>query len=788
MSEHVLQAALALLAIAFSVFSLITYCWLGVTTLLMSERRSLVTWVGGLGLLFGALFFLCHGALVAAGTSETAPATTDLWWRLSWTPAFAAPLLWAAIGLRYTALSGSWGRWRTPALIGVASLGAFTVALALLSWSSIAHYADFIELLNSSLRFRQAQPLHVSLWVPLLGISFVIYVAACASLPWAALAVRRFGSSLEARRFSLPGSSPRLPEPTTIRSPRSDEAALLWSPRDAWDRARPALLAASLCMMVAGGVVAVVGVMTALFEHRSAATAVSQTLPVVTAPPQPGHAALALVLADLCVQVALAAFGLLLGWAVVRQGVLVERRLPQRGYFSHWRGMAALAAALAAVVAWMGAVSPVALPDLLLLVTLVSVATALLTWQSYVTHDRLLAQLRPFMTSLSLGATGWLATNPAEVERGVETLFTSLCRDVLGAAHGSLDISAGRLRHHYTYVAAEGDDTHVSGPSGARDWTLPVSDGRGTVALLTLGLRIDGVSYTSADLEIARACGLRILDAVGEFATAQAVASLARRRGLEAELTAALPRRVLHDDVLPRLHLAMLRLEAQRARLRAQPVAAGQPAPTAAESGAAPIADEIGEVVTELGRAHRDLAALMRAAPMASARRLEHGFTGALRGALDGEFRGVFDEVEWDTPDDAVTAADSLPPVVADLLLSATLEAVRNAGRHARGEDLHRNLRLRVRLFADDDSVTTQVSDNGVGLAFSKVSTTSAALTTAAATPTSGARSGLLTHSALIALIGGSLSVRTGDDGGAVVTIRAPRVSELGEMATSDTN
>ncbi len=790
MSEHVLQATFALLAIALSVYSLITYCWLGVTTLLMSERRSLVTWVGGLGLLFGALFFLCHGALVAAGATETAPATADLWWRLSWAPAFAAPLLWAAIGLRYTALSGSWGRWRTPALIGVASLGAFTVALALLSWSSIAHYADFIELLNSSLRFRQAQPLHVSLWVPALGISFVIYVAACASLPWAALAVRRFGSSLEAR-FSLPGSSPRLPAPNTVRSPRSDEAALLWSPRDAWDRARPALLAASLCMMVAGGVVAVVGVMTALFEHRSAAAAVSQTLPVVTAPPQPGHAALALVLADLCVQVALAACGLLLGWAVVRQGVLIERRLPQRGYFSHWRGMAALAAALAAVVAWMGAVSPVALPDLLLLVTLVSVATALLTWQSYVAHDRLLAQLRPFMTSLSLGATGWLATNPAEVERGVDTLFTSLCRDVLGAAHGSLDISAGRLRHHYTYIAAEVDDTHASTPSGARDWTLPVSDGRGAVALLTLGLRIDGVSYTSADLEIARACGLRILDAVGEFAAAQAVASLARRRGLEAELTAALPRRVLHDDVLPRLHLAMLRLEAQRARLRAQPVAAGQPAPIAGERGVAPIADEIGEVVTELGRAHRDLAALMRAAPMASARRLEHGFTGALRSALDGEFRGVFDEVEWDTPDDAVAAADSLPPVVADLLLSATLEAVRNAGRHARGEDLHRALRLSVRVYADADSVTTQVSDNGVGLALSKGSTSPAAVTAAATaptSPTSGARSGLLTHSALIALIGGSLSVRAGEDGGAVVTIRAPRVSDLGEIAAPEAN
>ncbi len=832
MSEHLLQPALALAAIALSVFSLITYLWLGVTTLLMSERRSVVTWVGGLGLLFGALFFLCHGALVAASASPTAPpAATDVWWRLSWAPAFAAPLLWAAIGLRYTALAGSWGRLRTPALVAVAGLGAFTVLLSLLSWSSIAHYSDFVALLDNSLRLRAGDALHVSLWVPALGVSFVIYVAACALLPWAALAARRFGPSIEARLvaggFSLPVAIQRpgahnSPASQTARaaqeaSPQtpSAEVALLWTPSDAWDRARPALLAASLCMMVAGGVVAVVGLLTALFEHRAAASAVSQTLPAVTAAPQPGHAALALVLADLIVQVALACLGLLVGWAVVRQGVLVERRLPQRGYMSHWRGMAALAGALALVVAWMGAVSPEALPDLLLLVALVAVAIALLTWQSYVAHDRLLAQLRPFMASLSLGNAGWLATNPDEVERGVETLFTSLCRDVLGAAHGRIDISAGRLRQSFTYTAAEAAQMHGAALE-ARDWTLQVSDGRGTVALMRLGPRLDGVSYTSSDLEIARACGLRILDAVGEFATAQAVASLARRRGLEAELTAALPRRVLHDDVLPRLHLAMLRLEAQRARLRAQPiaqpiaqpVAPGRSAPASGAPGEMSetvgdtVGDEIGAVVAELGRAHRDLAALMRAAPMASARRLEHGFTGALRGALDGEFRGAFDEVAWDTPDGAVAAADALPPVVADLLLSATLEAVRNAGRHARGDDLHRRLRLHVRLLADAETVTTQVSDNGVGLASPAGSAGSAtqagepgaalagglagsvgARAGVSAVGAAGARSGLLTHSALMTLAGGSLGVRGGEDGGAVVTIRVPRASDLGEAA-----
>ena len=43
------------------------YLWLGLTVLLMGNRQSRVTWVGGIGLLLAALFFLCHGALVGAG-------------------------------------------------------------------------------------------------------------------------------------------------------------------------------------------------------------------------------------------------------------------------------------------------------------------------------------------------------------------------------------------------------------------------------------------------------------------------------------------------------------------------------------------------------------------------------------------------------------------------------------------------------------------------------------------------------------------------------------------------
>ena len=769
--DLVVQPALAQLAIAFSVFSLITFLWLGLTVLLIGNRHSAVTWMGCVGLLLGALFFLCHGALVGAGVPVGASGT-DFWWHLAFVPGFAAPFFWAAIGLHYAGLTGRWSRLSTPALLAVGALGAIGATLALINWPVIDHYGDFIRVLAASLRLRSGPrplPAVASPALPLLGIAFVVYVGACACLPWVSLLARRL-------------------KPAPVRPVAEKDGLLLWDAADAWSHARPALLAASVCMLGAGCVAALVGVLTALAE-RNALASVSGNLQLGVPPTQPGHMPLVLVAADLAVQISLAGLGLMLGWAVVRQGVLVERRLPQRGFFSHWRGTAIVAGFLAAVVCWMAWLEPEALPYLLVLVTLVTGTYALFTWQSYGEHDRLLGQLRPFVASLSVGQAGWLSTDPEEVERNVEALFTSLCRDVLGAARGRLSLSAGRLHRTFVYTASPLDADDIN---NGREWVLPIADEHGVVAKLALGPRGDGAGYTSTDLEVARACGQRILDAVGEFAAAQAIASLARRRGLEAELSAALPRRVLHDDVLPRLHLAMLRLEALRARVGAGAVA--MPATPGAtlgdEANRGGTREDLGEVVRDLGRAHHDLAALMRAAPAANPRRLEHGLAGALRSSLEGEFRGTFDDLEWRAPDDASVAADALPPIVADLLLGAALEAVRNAGRHARGDDLHRRLTLRVSLAADHRWVTVTVADDGVGLqtevAREARGTRDGTTSTSGEYPVQylvsssgagGTRSGLLTHGALIALVGGTLTVKSEPGEGTAVTVRVPRSS-----------
>jgi signal transduction histidine kinase len=87
---------------------------------------------------------------------------------------------------------------------------------------------------------------------------------------------------------------------------------------------------------------------------------------------------------------------------------------------------------------------------------------------------------------------------------------------------------------------------------------------------------------------------------------------------------------------------------------------------------------------------------------------------------------------------------------------------------------------LQVELEIDPRGVVVRVSDDGVGIQSEAVkaardnhqsSSSSAELP---AIGTGGTRTGLLTHGALVALVGGSLAVRNQSGPGTTVTIRVP--------------
>jgi signal transduction histidine kinase len=172
-----------------------------------------------------------------------------------------------------------------------------------------------------------------------------------------------------------------------------------------------------------------------------------------------------------------------------------------------------------------------------------------------------------------------------------------------------------------------------------------------------------------------------------------------------------------------------------------------------------PALDEAVERITD---AHRRLAGMMRAPTTSAPHRLERdGMMHAIHTMIVQDFQHAFDEVEWLVSEETVRQIDeAMPPALAELTFAAVQEALRNAARHGRGTDVHRRLCLTVKatLYPHLEII---VADDGVGLLSASKTTT-------------GTGGGLLTHSALLAIAGGSLTVKSVVGEGVSVRIMLP--------------
>jgi signal transduction histidine kinase len=294
-------------------------------------------------------------------------------------------------------------------------------------------------------------------------------------------------------------------------------------------------------------------------------------------------------------------------------------------------------------------------------------------------------------------------------------------------------------------------------------WVLPIFDERGLVAALYLGPREDGGAFTDEDMALAQACGQRILDTLGDHEAMQAVAGLLRRRIVDVKLLGAQQRRVMHDEILPQMHLALLRLETLRSTSDMK-----QGDPESLESSEVCREQVLHEAIDMISDAHRRLATMMRTTAPGAPHRLERdGMMHAIRTMLEQDFQSAFDEIEWYVSEETATAIDEVtPPAIAELIFAAVQEALRNAARHARGYDVHRHLRLTLSASYNREGPYLEVivADNGVGI----TSTNSA---------TTGTGGGLLTHSALLAIAGGSLNIKSSPGEGVTVKILLPAES-----------
>jgi signal transduction histidine kinase len=778
---HTPEFFLQMFSLALSIFNLIAFLWLACTVWLNGDRRSMIARVGVVGLSLAALFFFIQALLISGPlTKSNGPITTGFLWHLIWFPGLGAPYIWFVIGLYYASfLNDKWRQRRPFLLLSSAALGC-AVLLILLSHQSIFTFQKTLFLLAYStdaagtIRIGLYSP---TMWLPVL---FLFYITFCAIGPWFTparvarllVALWQFGI-LRAHTLSVRRTLVDAFWQDQMKAEQLDEPML------SWHLARPILLLAALLMVCLMGSLGLSGIWAMFNWLKVEGSDKAILLPLSDLDTIP----MSLIILDVYATGCVALIVLLIGYSIVRHGILIERPLARRGFFEQWRGVVIMAATIALFIALLRLATNSSLGSLLLITCIATGAYALFTWSSYTAHDRYVALLGPFLHNTSM--RHWLNTDLKKTEQNMEELFFHLCKEVLEVRCARLVILSGPVRRSFVYRWSLVDApalSEVPGENSSHEhvlewgdrpqrlrsdfhayriqvviqelpvicWVLPIYDELGLVARLYLGPREDRGAFTNEDMDLAQACGQRILDTLRDHEAMLAVASLLRRRIVDVKLLGAQQRRVLHDETLPMLHLALLRLETLRFLNTHND--------TAPERSAQALDEAIGSITD----AHRQLASMMRAMSTGAPHRLERdGMMSAIHTMLEHDFQNAFDMVEWQVPEETARFIDDLvPPAIAELIFAAVQEALRNAARHARGSDVHRRLRLTLSASCSSD-LEVLVTDDGVGIVSSNSSTT-------------GTGSGLLTHSALLTIAGGNVTVKTAPGKGVSVRISLP--------------
>ncbi len=692
------DALLSWAGLAVSFYLTLSLLWLGGMVLLIGNRRSAGTWLVSSGLLLGALFFTSHTAILGRGLASTGFGM-NFWWWVSWTPAVVAPLAWYASMLWHAGFTFQGGpHRRQPLLVAAMTLGVVGLILFANPLPTYQYVAGRGLFISPSLG-----------GIPLLVWAYILYSILCYLLPLTLLRQRGQGDP----------------------SPGGRARAL----------ARPWLVAASVAMLAAGGILT----WTALWALKTT------PLPSLSDP----LAERTVRLFDLAVASLVAVAVTLLGRAIVAYEVFTGRPLPRDRFYAQWRSTVLLAAGFGSLAAFAVALHPTPVYSYLLATVLVAGFYALFSWRAYAEREQFMERLRPFVASQNL--YGQL-TGPAAVGDGGSTgeLFEALCRDLLGAKSAAL-VPAGQLSALAGPPLVYPPGAGLTAPSldgwrqrftravrilpappgqGGPAWVVPLWSAGGLAGALFVGEKARGGTYSEEEIELAQAAGERLLDMLAGSQAARLSLELLRQRVTQARVLEGQSRRVLHDEVLPELHTSVLYLGG---------LEAGNP--------------EVSRALEALTSAHHRISDLLRAAaPDVPQRLAQAGLAAALRDLLEGDLAGEFDAVRWDIDPAAEERARSLPPFAAEVVYFAARELLRNAARYARGAERLRPLRLAIGLQTDEGGLRLTIEDDGVGLAGDQAR--------------AGAGSGLRIHSAMLAAVGAGLEVASRPGGGTRGEIR----------------
>ncbi len=686
--------------ITVSVFNAILLLWLSLTVFLNAERRTWGVWLVEEGLMMGALFFLSHTIILSDQDIFFSNPRLEFWWKVGWMPVVLAPYAWYVVILWY---AGFWESPNTPLrrrhvlwfyLMGMAAIIQIlfiTFDRSLPTYEKLAHF---------DMTVKQALA-----GVPLQFLIYPPFVFLCIVLPIDALL--------------RPEPSQRMMGDLARR------------------RSRPWLIAASIGLLLVALLLAVFMAWVIDGVYRGGLEARASRMVFATA------------LFDLLLASLITCVIICLGQAIISYEIFTGKTLPRRGFFRQWRNANLLAAGYASLIGFSIVYKPLPLYSLLLTALLMIGFHVLSSWRSFAHRDGLIKQLRPFVSSQ--GLMHHLITPDGSSYSHARALFDATCRDMLGTKQAYLmpmGILAPLIGTPMYYPAPKPPDPiylpldQISVPDASVipldgkngfHWAIPLWAERGLIGVLLLGEKQDGGLYAMEEIEIARASAERIVDMLAGEQMARRLMELQRRRQAETRVLDLRTRRILHDETLPNLHLAVLKLSSLP---RENPA--------------------VQESIQALMQVHAQISDLIHTA----SNPLLKGTDGctlvdALHDLLNEEFSGEFQEIIWKNNG----SLPKLDPLVQEVVFHAAREAVRNAAVHGRGDQPHRPLTLAVEI-SSEEGLAIAIQDDGVGFNYPQA--------------TSGSRNGLALHSTMMAIIGGYLTVEPASLGGTKVVISLP--------------
>ena len=694
-------------ALAVSLFNTILLIWLGLTVLLNSERRPWAIWLGGGGLLLGGAFFVSHSAILGRGLLAY-DWSMVIWWTGGLIPAILLPLAWYLLVLWYAGFFGPAGRalrrrhgpwlWLLGSML-IAGLGAAGVGIFLLS--NIASANPALQVIRGLFRWSLAG-------IPLLALGYSSYILLCLAL------------SLDALR--RPAPSARV---------MGSEARL---------RARPWLVGATSGLFTVGLFVAG----TVLYTVQ-----VTRSETFVQFYAAAGTRLLAL---DLLIALLIGFVILMVGQAVVAYEVFTGKILPRRELARQWQRALVLAAGYAITVSGAFALGVLTIHILLFTALLMTSFFALFSWRTYAERQRFVENLRPFVSGPRI-YDSLLGADEPSLQMDVSPSFTLLCDSLVEptfaylAALGPLSsllpaplvypahrpvpslpglpaLAQQLAATTATYRPLTGTDKKEG--LGQAEWAIPLWSARGLLGVFLLGPRQDQGLYTEETIAIARASGERLLDMQASAELARRLMAVQRRRLSESQVLDRRVRRVLHDDILPQLHTAMLALN-------------GSAAPEQSQA-----------IQQQLAGVHRQIAELLHDMPAGAAPQISRaGLLETLRRTVESELGGAFEQLTWQWDSATARAVQRLDALQAEVVYYAAREAIRNAARHGRGDRPGRPLRVTVTATIGDAQLLLSIEDDGVGMGEDR--------------PPLG--HGLALHSTMMAVIGGGLAISGGETG-----------------------